>query len=164
MSRLFPHPLVSAALLLVWLLLNSFSVGHLILGAVIALGAGWAYGAVEDTPIRLRLRSIWPILRLMGIVTVDIVRSNIAVAWLIITRDRHGQRTSAFVPIPLRLRDPIPLAILAIIVTATPGTAWLEYDSDSGVLLLHVFDMIDEEEWRSLIRDRYEALLLEAFA
>lgn len=161
MSRLIPHPIVSAALLLVWLLLNSFSLGHLILGTGIALVAGWAFGAVEDQP--LRLRRVWPVLRLMAIVTGDIVRSNLAVAWLVLTRDRHGQRTSAFVSIPLRLRDPVPLAVLAIIVTATPGTAWLEYDSDEGTLLLHVFDVIDEETWRVLIRDRYESLLLEAF-
>ena len=81
-----------------------------------------------------------------------------------LTNGRHGARRSAFVPIALRLRDPVPLALLAAIVTATPGTAWLEYDPSSGMLLLHVFDMIDEDEWRSLIRDRYEALLMEAFA
>ena len=132
------------------------------LGVLIALVAGWALGAVEDRAPRIR--NLWALIRLVGIVTLDIIRSNIAVAWLIVTRDRHGSRKSAFVDIPLRLRDPVPLALLAIIVTATPGTAWLEYDSDEGVLLLHVFDMIDEDAWRSLIRDRYEALLLEGFA
>ncbi len=76
----------------------------------------------------------------------------------------EGGRRSAFVEIPLRLRDPVPLALLAMILTATPGTAWLEYDPETGVLLVHVFDRIDDETWRTLIRDRYEALLLEAFA
>ena len=54
--------------------------------------------------------------------------------------------------------------LLAVILTATPGTAWLEHEREAGTLLLHVFDMVDEEEWRVLIRDRYEALLMESFA
>jgi multicomponent K+:H+ antiporter subunit E len=162
MTRLLPHPLLSAALVLMWLMLTRFSLGHLLLGSVIAVLAGLALARIEpDAP---RIRS-WPaLLRLIGIVSIDIVRSNWAVARLMLTNGRHGARTSAFVVIPLRLRDPVPLALLAVILTATPGTAWLEHDRAAGTLLLHVFDMIDEEEWRVLIRDRYEALLMEAFA
>ena len=162
MTRILPHPLMSAALVLVWLLLTRFSLGHLILGSAIAVIAGLALARIE--PEAPRIRS-WPALfRLLGIVTGDIVRSNIAVARLMLTNGRHGARRSAFVVIPLRLRDPVPLALLAVILTATPGTAWLEHDREAGTLLLHVFDMIDEEEWRTVIRDRYEALLMEAFA
>ena len=63
----------------------------------------------------------------------------------------------------MRLRDPAALALLAIIITATPGTAWLEYDADTGVLLLHIFDLVDEAQWRDLILNRYESRLLEIF-
>lgn len=162
MTRLLPHPLLSAALLLMWMLLTRFSLGHALLGGLIAVIAGLALSRIE--PQAPRIRS-WPaLLRLVGIVSVDIVRSNWAVARLMLTNGRHGARTSAFVVVPLRLRDPVPLALLAVILTATPGTAWLEHDREAGTLLLHVFDMIDEEEWRTLIRDRYEALLMEAFA
>lgn len=161
MTRLVPHPLLSAGLLAMWLLLNGASAGHLVLGAVIALVGGRALAAVE--PERVRLRNPRAILRLLAVVAGDILRSNLAVATLIVTDGRHGQRTSAFVAVPLRLRAPAPLAVLAVVVTATPGTAWVEFDPETGILLLHVFDMVDEEEWRSLIRDRYEALLLEIF-
>ena len=162
MTRILPHPLLSAALILMWLLLTRFSLGHLVLGSAIAVLAGLALARIEpDAP---RIRSWTALFRLVGIVSVDIVRSNWAVARLMLTNGRHGARTSAFVVIPLRLRDPVPLALLAVILTATPGTAWLEHDREAGTLLLHVFDMIDEDEWRVLIRDRYEALLMEAFA
>ncbi|OZB16316.1 MAG: Na+/H+ antiporter subunit E [Rhodobacterales bacterium 34-62-10] len=162
MTRLFPHPMLSAAMVVMWLLLTRFSPGHLILGTVIATLAGLALARIEpDAP---RIRAWRPLLRLMGIVSVDIVRSNWAVARLMLTNGRHGARHSEFVEIPLRLRDPVALALLAVILTATPGTAWLDYNAETGTLLLHVFDMIEEEAWRVLIRDRYEALLLEAFA
>lgn len=161
MTRLFPHPMLSAAMVVMWLLLTRFSPGHLILGTVIATLAGLALARIEpDAP---RIRAWRPLLRLMGIVSVDIVRSNWAVARLMLTNGRHGARHSEFVEIPLRLQDPVALALLAVILTATPGTAWLDYDAETGTLLLHVFDMVEEEAWRLLIRDRYEALLLEAF-
>ena len=161
MSRLVPFPLLSLGLVVIWLLLTRFSLGHLLLGSAIALVAGRALIPLEPPP--LRLRRIGPLVRLVWIVAGDILRSNIAVAGLILTRGRQRRRRSGFVDIPLRLKEPAPLALLAMIVTSTPGTAWLEHDSESGILTLHVFDLIEPEEWVELIRDRYEALLLEAF-
>jgi multicomponent K+:H+ antiporter subunit E len=152
---------LTAALVAMWILLTRASAGHLVLGTLIGVVAGLAFARIE--PAAPRVRAWRPLLRLMGIVSVDIVRSNWAVARLMLTSGRHGARRSGFVQIPLRLRDPVPLALLAVILTATPGSAWLEYDHGTGTLLLHVFDMIDEEEWRTLIRDRYEQLLMEAF-
>ena len=70
---------------------------------------------------------------------------------------------SGFVAISLDLRDKTGLTVLACIVTSTPGTAWIEYTPDSGVLLIHVLDLLDEDEWVSLIKTRYEALLMEIF-
>ena len=63
--------------------------------------------------------------------------------------------------VPLDLRDPTGLAILACIVTSTPGTAWVEYSSTESKLLLHVFDLVDEAYWIDLIKNRYERLLLD---
>ena len=161
MTRVLPHPILSVSLVFVWLLLNRFSLGHLVLGTGIAVVAGWALGALE--PQRLRLRNPRAMIRLFFIVGYDIIRSNLAVAWLILSRGRGGRRSSSFVEIPLRLRQPAPLAILAMIVTATPGTAWIEYDTDTGILLLHVFDLLDDDDWRELIGNRYESLLMEIF-
>jgi len=162
MSRILPYPILSVALVIMWLLLTRFSLGNLVLGSIISVPAAWAFARID--PQAPTVRAWGPLFRLFWIVSVDIVRSNWAVARLLVSKGRNGARKSAFVDIPLRLRNPVPLALLAMVLTATPGTAWLEYDPETGVLLLHVFDMIDEEEWRVLIRDRYEALLLEAFA
>ncbi len=161
MSRLIPYPLVSFLLLLMWLLLTRFSLGHVVLGGGLAVLAGWAMAALQPVPLRLRRWTM--IVRLFFVVGWDIIRSNIAVAGLILTNGRHGKRTSGFVLIELELRNPNGLAVLACIVTATPGTAWLDYDSERNMLILHVFDLLDEEEWRQIIRDRYESMLMEIF-
>jgi len=158
-TRLIPHPILSLLLLLMWLLLTRFSTGHLVLGSMIGLAAGWALSGLHPQAPRLRRWDL--IAKLVAIVTYDIARSNVAVAWLILTGGRNGQRRSEFIEIPLDLRSQGALALLAIILTATPGTAWLEYKPSTGMLLLHVFDMVDEATWRDLIKNRYEALLLE---
>lgn len=161
MKRYIPHPLLSLALLLMWLLLTAFSLGHLVLGSLIALAAGKLFAAFEPEPVRMR--RVWKLVWLMAITAVDIARSNIAVASLILSNGRHGKRRSAFVEIPLRLTSPHALALLSMIITATPGTAWLSHDMETGMLTLHVFDKVDDDDWRDLIRNRYEAILLEVF-
>lgn len=160
MSRVLPYPFLTAALLLTWLLLTSFSPGQFLLGAIVATAAARAMTALQPSKPRLRRWQLIP--RLAGIVALDILRSNIAVASIIL-RGRRRDRVAGFVAIPLELRDKTGLAVLACIVTSTPGTAWIEYAHDSGVLLIHVLDLVDSDEWVALIKNRYESLLMEIF-
>lgn len=161
MRRVLPHPFVSGALFLLWLLLNeTVAPGPALVGLVVALIGGWALALLD--PGRPRLRRPGVALRLLGTVLVDIARSNLAVARIIL--GRRGDRRAGFIRIPLALRDPQALAVLACILTATPGSAWVEFDAEEGWLLLHVLDLGDEEEWVRLVRDRYEQPLMEIFA
>ena len=160
MSRILPYPLLTAALIVMWLLLNSFSLGHLVLGTVIATAASRVMTALQPSKPRLRRWQLIP--WLLGVVLVDVIRSNIAVATVILQGSRR-ERAAGFVSIPLELRDRTGLAVLACIVTSTPGTAWIEYDSATGVLLIHVLDLVEEQEWVDLIKSRYEAALREIF-
>jgi multicomponent K+:H+ antiporter subunit E len=161
MIRLLPYPLLTASLLAMWLLLNGLSVGHVLLGTAIAVAASNVTAALRPARPRIRRWHLLP--RLVMIVVVDIWRSNVAVARLILRPD-HPRRMSGFVVVPLELRNPAGLAILACIVTSTPGTAWVEYDSESSRLLLHVLDLVDDAHWIELIKNRYERLLLEMLA
>ena len=161
MTRLLPYPLVSAGLLALWLLLNTtISVGHILLGSAVALAGGWALQALG--PPNARIGRPGAILRLVALVFSDIVRSNIAVARIVLGLGGR-ERTSGFVNIPLDLRDPYGLAALACIITSTPGTLWVKLDPTTGMLTIHVLDLIDEEEWFRTIKGRYERLLLEIF-
>ncbi|MFY0583914.1 Na+/H+ antiporter subunit E [Cystobacter fuscus] len=90
------------------------------------------------------------------------LRSNAEVAWVILTRRSRGIR-SGFVLIPLELRDPNGLAVLAMIVTFTPGTAWAQLSADNRVLLLHVFAIQSEADLVAFIKQHYERPLREVF-
>lgn len=161
MRQLLPYPLLTASLLAMWLLLNGLSLGHLLLGGAIAVAAANVTAALRPARPRIRRWHLLP--KLVAIVVLDIWRSNITVARLILRPDQD-RRVSGFVTVPLELQDPAGLAILACIVTSTPGTAWVEYDSTSSKLLLHVFELVDEAHWIDLIKNRYERLLLEILA
>lgn len=162
MSLLLPYPIASASFLAFWLLLNqSLSLGHLLLGAAAGLIGGWSLAALKQP--KARPRRLATMVRLAGLVFADIVRSNIAVARIILGLEHRGY-TSGFVEIPLELRDPYGLAILACIITSTPGTLWVEFDAATGTLTIHVLDLIDKTAWVRTIKGRYERALLEIFA
>ena len=161
MTRLVPHPIMTLSFIVMWMMLTRFSLGHLILGTAVALVAGQAMSALQPTRPRLRRWDLIP--RFVATVMYDIIRSNIAMPHLILTGGRHGERHSGFIEIPVDMRDPTGLTVLAIVITATPGTAWIQYDAASGRLVIHVFDLVDEEGWINLIKTRYEHLLREIF-
>ena len=160
MSRMLPYPVLTTVLLVTWMLLTSFSLGQLLLGAAVATLASQAMATLQPSKPKLRRWELIP--RLAGIVALDVLRSNIAVTSIIL-QGRRRERVSGFVAIPLDLRDRTGLAVLSCIVTSTPGTAWVEYAPDTGVLLIHVLDLIEKDEWIALIKNRYESMLMEIF-
>lgn len=160
MKTVIPYPLLTVGLALMWLLLAGISPGQLILAAAVSIGATHALRALGEASPRIGRWTAIP--KLFGIVLYDIVRSNIAVARILLSGSKRP-RTSGFIVVPLRLRHPSALAILSIILTSTPGTAWLDYNSARRELLIHVFDLVDEKQWIDLIANRYERLLMEIF-
>jgi multicomponent K+:H+ antiporter subunit E len=160
MRRLLPFPLLAATLFAMWVLLTDFSPGHILFAVGVALAVPRVMLVLRADRPRIRLGMAAA--RLAGRVLVDIVRSNIAVARLVLGRRRAWR--SGFIRFPTRLRRPEALAALAIIITATPGTIWVEHDTRRHIVLIHVLDLVSEDDWIALLRDRYEALLMEIFA
>lgn len=162
MTRLLSYPLLAIAFLLLWLLLaESISPGALLLGLVLAVAGSGVLAALGVPKVRLgRLRSVPG---LLFDVLMEIVRSNAAVARIILQPREPGARRSGFVRIPLDMRNPYGLSALACILTATPGTVWVDYEARGGTMLLHVLDLVDEEAWVRRIKDMWEARLMEIF-
>jgi multicomponent K+:H+ antiporter subunit E len=100
---------------------------------------------------------------LLGYVLRDIVRSNVGVARIVLGLAGTREIRSGFVNIPLDLTDPHGLAVLAGIVTATPGTVWVDYDLTASTVTLHVLDLKTEQDWIDWIKRRYERLLIGIF-
>jgi len=150
------------ALLALWLVLNeSLAPGQVLLGAALALGGAAVYSRLQLPANRVRTRP-GAVLRLLGLVVADIVRSNLAVARIVLGLGR-GQRSAGFLALPLELRHPGGLAVIACIITATPGTSWVRYDSAANVVTIHVLDLVDADDWIRLFKQRYERLLMEIF-
>lgn len=147
------------ALLALWLVLNeSFAAGHVLLGAVLALGGVAVYSRLQPAAKRVRNRPLAG-LQLLALVLADIVRSNIAVARIVL--NPRTKRTAGFLALPLELRHPAGLAAVACIITATPGTSWARYDATRNIVTIHVLDLLDEEEWVHIFKQRYERRLRE---
>lgn len=160
MTRWLPHPWFVLWLLVAWLLLQqSLVASTIVLGIVLALALSWALGKL-DLP-RVRVRGLGTLLMLLARVFGDIVRSNIAVAGIIVSP--RSRASSGFVTIPLEMTHPYALALLACIITATPGTIWVSHDSLCRVLVIHVLDLVDESTWIAHIKRRYEQPLLRIF-
>ena len=155
-------PVLTGALLVMWLLLNdSLSLGHVLLGLLFAVALAWSSGGLR--PLTPRIRQAHLALVLLAFVLRDIVRSNIGVARIVLGSSGGREVHSGFVKIPLDLTDPHGLAVLAGIVTATPGTVWVDHDAATSTLTLHVLDLKSETEWINWIKDRYEKPLMEIF-
>jgi len=160
MNMLFPAPLLSLCVFVVWLLLvGSIEPGHLLLAAVQAvllpLVAQRLRGAAAG--IRRPLVAV----RLLLVVLWDIVVSNIQVAKLILGRESNIH--PGFLWLPLDVRNPHAIATLAGIITMTPGTLSTEVSADNRHLLVHCFSLDDEAGTIAQIKQRYEAPLKEIF-
>lgn len=156
--------MLAISLLCLWLLLNNtLEPGQILLGT--AISALLVFGVARMRPLQahLRLRHLPRVTRLIFTVLVDVVRSNIGVARVILGLVRNREVKSGFLDIPLDLRDPHGLAGLAMIVTSTPGTVWVELAPDGSTLTLHVLDLRDEAALIRTIKQRYEQPLREIF-
>jgi multicomponent K+:H+ antiporter subunit E len=162
MSRFFRHPILALGLLAMWLLLNdSLEPAHILLGLVIGVIGSATYARLEPPHGKLG-RWMVPGAQLVWLVVIDIFRSNAAVLRIAL-RPATKQRVEGFLTIPLEMRDPRGLAVLAAIVTATPGTAWAHYEAAANVLTLHVLDLVDKDAWVRQFKDKYESRLMEIF-
>lgn len=161
MKRLLPSPALSVALFVLWILLSqSVDPGSLVLGAGLALSWPLLARRLAESPWRPR-RPV-RMARLLGRVVADMLKANAQVAWALLTR-RASAIQSRFVTIPLELKDPGGLTVLAMVITFTPGTAWVELSLDRHSLLLHVFDARDDASVIAAIKGRYEGPLREIF-
>lgn len=164
MSNLARHvpPFLTVVLIGVWLLLGGeISVAQAASGTVLAVLFVIAIARLR--PVRPRLRRLHLAVALIANLLVDVARSNVEVAKVVLGLVRHREVRSGFVEIALQLSDPHAVSFLAAIVTATPGTSWAGLTPDGRTLRLHVLDLDGHEHWVLSFKQRYERRLMEMF-
>lgn len=159
--RVFPHPVLTALLTLVWLMLmNRFSLNSLLFGLL--LGLVVPFITQPYWPDRPRVQHPVKIAEYILIAIWDIIVANVVVAYLILfkrNRDLHPN----WVSIPLELRTPEAITVLAGTITLTPGTVSSDLSSEGHYLLVHCLNAPDPDAVRDEIKNRYERRLLEIF-
>ena len=158
-QRWLTHPWLSVLLSITWLLLqHSLSVFHMLSGVLIGLIVPRLLKDFLPDPRRLNMRAA---VRLGGVVLWDIVVSNITVARLVLGPMSRMQ--PAWVPVPLTLTNPTAIALLATIITTTPGTVSCTIDEERHEILVHALNCDDPAQMAADIKARYEAPLLAIF-
>lgn len=155
----FPQPLLSFALLLVWLMLAGASAGNAVLGLILAwLLPLFTRAFWPDNPA---IRKPWKLAAYALRVIADIVVASVIVARLVLSFGRSPR--SAFVCYPLTLEHPLGITMLASTISLTPGTVSADVSNDHKMLLIHALDVTDDQALIDGIHKRYEKPLLELF-
>lgn len=156
----FDHPVLTVTLALSWLALSrSVEPVHLLSALLLGLivprllhrflapaSRGLDWGAA---------------LRLALVVLIDIVKSNIAVARIVLGPMSRPQ--PAWLPVPLASTHERVNAIFASIITTTPGTVSATIDETNGLIWVHALDCGDHQAAIDDMKTRYEAPLLRIF-
>ncbi|MBN8631532.1 MAG: Na+/H+ antiporter subunit E [Rhodobacterales bacterium] len=161
MRRLFPHPYLSATLVLLWfLLVNQWKLGSLVLALILAtliplLSSRW-------WPDRPRVRRPLSLIAYFLLVVWDVIVANFQVARIILFLPADRIR-SAWITVPIELTSPEAISLLAGTITMTPGTLTADFAADGSALLIHALHAPDPDSVRDEIKTRYEARLKRIF-
>ena len=162
MRRLYPHPILSVALILLWfLLVNHLALGSLLMALILAtliplLSARWW----PDRPV---IRRPLALVSYGILVLWDVLVANFQVARIILFLPADRIR-SAWICVPLDLTSPEAISLLAGTITMTPGTLTADVAADGRALLVHALHAPDPDAIRDEIKTRYEARLKRIFA
>ncbi len=159
LNKLLPMPLHTLILTGVWLLLNDFTAGHLVLGLLLGLMIPWLAARLSDPHPRVQRPGL-AFLYLLKVLW-DIVISNFEVAYRVLRSNKHLR--PGLIALPLDLRGDFPLAILASTISLTPGTVSIDFSEDLQWLYIHALHVEDEQALIKTIKTRYEAPLREIF-
>ncbi|SFO05279.1 multisubunit potassium/proton antiporter, PhaE subunit [Roseovarius lutimaris] len=161
LRKILPHPLLTLTLIVVWqMLVNKLTLGNLLLGTI--LGLIIPVITSPYWPNSPRLTSVPRIIGYVLLVIWDIIVANVQVAYIVLFK-ANANIKPAWISIPLDLRTPEAITVLAGTITMTPGTVSSDLSADGRSLLVHCLDAPDPDAVRDDIKSRYERRLKEIF-
>jgi len=161
LTKVLPHPYLSALLFLCWMLLvNQFKIGSLVMALILSIVIPLLTGAYW--PNRPKMNNLPAFAGYILLVLWDIVVANFQVARIILFM-RNDDIKSVWIAIPIELRTPEAITMLAGTITMTPGTVTADMSACGKVLLIHSLHAPDPDAIRNEIKSRYEARLKRIF-
>ena len=129
-------------LMLVWIALWGVISPKIVLGGLlvaVAVTVLFPMPLLDRLPVRP-----WPLLRLIGFLLVDLVRSGFAVAWETL---RHGPRARAgIVAVPMLTRSGRVATMIAGALALAPGSFVLQIDRRRGVWYVYALGLSSPED------------------
>lgn len=159
---LLPHPFLTLLLAIVWVVLqNEISAGMFVFGLILGILIPWGTSIWwPDTPKGFRVRKM---ISYSILVVWDIILANIEVAKIVLFVP-NSKLKPAWIVVPLELRQPEAITMLAGTITLTPGTVSADLSDEGHSLLVHVLHTDDPDGVRDEIKTRYERRLMEIFS
>ena len=161
MRRVFPHPYLSLTLVVLWfLLVNQWKLGSLVMAIILAtiiplLTSAW-------WPDRPRVKRPFALAAYTLLVLWDVIVANFQVARIVLFMTR-AKIQSAWITVPLDLKSPEAISLLAGTITMTPGTLTADTSACGRALLVHALHAPDPDAVRDDIKARYESRLQRIF-
>lgn len=157
MERLFPVNLILA---FIWALVSgNFSLLNLIFG--FALGALGLWLIREQVGTATYLGRGKRVVSLTLLFLYELILSGVRVAIIVLSPKMPVR--PGFVAYHLRVDRDFEIALLANLITLTPGTLSVDVSSDRRVLYIHAIDVPDADALRRDIALGFERKIMEAF-
>jgi multicomponent Na+:H+ antiporter subunit E len=152
-------------LALMWcFLLEKFDVGTFVAGNLVAALVQWIFRRVRGPEMEFLRRAfrpgkLWVLSKLALYFMYEMVKSNLQVAWLIWQPRLRVQ--SALIRIPIELENDLSIALLANMISLTPGTVTMDVADDRKALIVHCLNVDDIADTKRVIKTRFEQPLRE---
>lgn len=142
----------------VWMLLqNSFTFGHFLAGYVV--GAIILYVFYRFFPGgKIYLSKAFAIVELLLVFLWELLKANITVANLVLSRKMEIR--PGIIAVPLEITQDQAIALLANMITLTPGTLSLDVSADKKEIFVHVLNLDDTEAARREIKEVFERRII----
>lgn len=145
-----------------WLMLwADVNIANVLSGAALGLAIAWltrqSSPSVDDSTVRV---SPFALIHFAAHVLWQLVKSNVALAWEIVTPTNTIE--TGTVEVPLRSSSPIVTMAVSNVVTLTPGTVTLDARAEPPALTIAVLHLHDPDDVRRGVR-RTERLAIRAF-
>lgn len=128
---------------------------------------GFVLGGLVLSLIREQVGSVdyfvrsWRALLLAGIFIIELVKSSVNVAIIVLSPRRD--LAPAIFAYPLQVGRDFEITLLANLITLTPGTLSVDVSPDRKILYIHCIDVPDVEAAIADIKNSFERRILETF-